>query len=139
MTTETTNAMREAREAAEGGPVSTLIERLAERIGARASVEAVFGRPIQQGDTTVVPVARVRWGVGGGEGQADQASSGRAAGSGSGAGGGVAADPIGYLVIRPDGAEFQPIGQPFANPVFLLAAGIAAALVIRSLGRLIRR
>lgn len=139
MTTETTDAMNEARRAAESGALSPLIERLAERIGARAGVEAVFGRPIEQGDTSVVPVARIRWGVGGGAGQADEAATGRGAGSGSGAGGGVVADPIGYLVIRPDDVTFEPITQPFANPVFLLAAGITSALVIRSFARLIRR
>jgi uncharacterized spore protein YtfJ len=29
-------------------------------------VEAVFGAPVQHGEVTVIPVARVRWGLGAG-------------------------------------------------------------------------
>jgi hypothetical protein len=56
-------AMGDAREAADPTPADRLIERLAELIGAKAGVRAVFGEPVQQGRVTVIPVARVRWGV----------------------------------------------------------------------------
>ena len=77
------------------------LERLAELVGAKANVNAVFGEPIRQGDLTVVPVARVRWGVGGGSGKSDAAPDGPS--SASGGGGGAVADPVGYLQIA--GAE----------------------------------
>ena len=32
-------------------------------------VEAVFGTPVQRGDVTVIPAARIRWGLGGGGGE----------------------------------------------------------------------
>jgi hypothetical protein len=129
--------MDEARQAAEGGPADRFMESLAERIGARASVTAVFGQPIERGDLTVVPVARVRWGFGGGTGSgADAAGS---SGEGLGGGGGVAADPIGFVEIGPDGAVFRPIVQPYPSPLFLLASGITAAIVLRALARLVRR
>ena len=57
MTTDTAAAMEIARETAEGGPVDRFLDRMAERIGGRASVKAVFGEPIERGDVTVVPVA----------------------------------------------------------------------------------
>ena len=60
----------------------SILERILEKLGGRAGVEAVFGEPIRSGDRTVVPVARVRWagGAGSGASEADGAS-----GSGGGA------------------------------------------------------
>jgi hypothetical protein len=130
-----TAATAEATAAAEGGPLDRALERLAERFGARASVQAVFGEPIQQGEVTVVPVARVRWGVGVGGGNGGTAGGG----SGSGGGGGAAAEPVGYLEIRSSGTVFQPIRPSNPSPVLILASGLAAALVVRALARIIRR
>jgi hypothetical protein len=50
----------------------------------------------------------------------------------------VAADPVGHLEIRPSGATFVPIVQPYPSPLFLLASGVAAALMLRALARLVR-
>lgn len=121
--------------AAATGPADTLLERLAERIGGRAKAEAVFGTPVQQGDVTVIPVARVRWGLGAGGGEDRRADS---AASGSGGGGGVAADPIGYIEISSSGAVFRPIGHAYANPGFILATALAAGFVLGALGKLRR-
>jgi uncharacterized spore protein YtfJ len=136
MTTETIDATGEARRA--GGPTSAdrLLERLAELIGAKAGVQAVFGEAVRQESLTIIPVARVRWGFGGGGGSADGPQTGPA--SGSGGGGGVAADPIGYLELGPQGAAFRPIREPYPSPVLLVASGLTAALVIRAFARLIR-
>jgi uncharacterized spore protein YtfJ len=129
-------ATDEARAAT--GPTSAdrLLERLAELIGGRAGVRAVFGEPIRNGDLTVIPVARIRWGFGGGGGRADGPATGTA--SGSGGGGGVAADPAGYLELGPDGAVFRPIREPYPSPLFLVASGITTAIVVRAVARLIR-
>ncbi len=67
MTTTMDEAMNDARDAA-AEPMDKVLERLGERIGAQANVKAVFGDPTERGDVTVVPVARVRWGYGGGSG-----------------------------------------------------------------------
>ncbi len=137
MTTELTNAMDEIREETGGAPADRLIERLASLVGARATVQAVFGDPIRHDNFTVVPVARVRWGFGGGGGNADGPATGPA--SGSGGGGGVAAEPIGYIELGPEGVTFTPIREPYPSPFFLLASGLTAAIVLRALRRLIRR
>src|SRR4051812_19916257 len=97
MTMTEAEARVEATEAAEGGRLSGALERLAERVGARASVHAVFGEPIEQGEIIVVPVARVRWGVGVGGGTGGE----RGTGAGSGGGGGAAAAPLGQLEMPP--------------------------------------
>ena len=123
-------------QAASRMPADLLLERLAEFIGAKASVRAVFGEPVRHDGLTVIPVARVRWGFGGGGGRSDAAPNGRSWGSGGG--GGVAADPIGFLEVRPAGAAFRPISQPYPSPAFMIAAGLTAAIVIRALSRLLR-
>jgi hypothetical protein len=122
MTTEQLDAMNMVRQAVASAPADRFLERLAELVSARAGVQAVFGEPIRQDNLTVIPVARVRWGFGGGGGRSDGPPSGPA--SGSGGGGGAAADPIGYLDIRPDGATFRPIRVPFPSPLFLIASGL---------------
>ena len=126
-----------ATQAARGQPADQLIERLAEMLGAKANVQAVFGEPIARGDVTVVPVARVRWGFGGGGGRSEAPETGPA--SGSGGGGGVSAEPVGYLEIGPSGAEFKPITSVMPSPGLLLAAGLTFSIVLRALGRLFRR
>lgn len=139
MATERSGAMDEARGAAAGGLTDAFLERLVDRIGGRAGVQAVFGEPVERDGLTVIPVARVRWGFGGGSGSAGDVVDGPGSGSGSGGGGGVAVDAIGYLEIGPGRATFQPIDQPRPSPLFLLTSGVAAAIVLRALARLIRR
>ena len=138
MTTEHAEATDEARAAAEGSATDRLIERLIERIGGHSGAQAAFGEPIERGGLTVVPVARLRWffGVGAGTGPA-MGSAGGPMGEGSGGGGGVLADPVGYLEIGPSGATYRPIVDPYPRPVFLLAAGVTTALVLRALARLL--
>lgn len=154
MVSELETEMAAARRAGNGGPIDGFVERIAERVGAKASVRAVFGDPIERDGITVIPVARVRWGFGGGAGNgpvavgpgidvqgAPDQDPGDAyqPGSGSGGGGGATADPIGYIEIGPDGATFRPITSALPSPGFLLAAGATAALVLRGLSRLVRR
>jgi uncharacterized spore protein YtfJ len=148
------DAYEQARLAGDASPIDGFVERMAERIGGKASVRAVFGDPIERDGITVIPVAKVRWGFGGGAGRGPIAvgpGTGAASdamgdsditehsGSGTGGGGGATADPIGYLEIGPEGAGFRPITPAMPSPGFLLAAGFAAMLVIRSLAKLIRR
>ena len=159
MTTESTtardydSALREATSAGGGSAIDGFVERMAERVGGKASVRAVFGDPIERDGITIVPVARVRWGFGGGAGRGPIAvgpgtgedPTGSTAfdegmsGAGTGGGGGVTADPVGYLEIGPDGAVFKAIGTPMPSPGFLLAAGAGAALVLRAIASLFRR
>jgi uncharacterized spore protein YtfJ len=109
-----------------------LIERLVEAAGGRAGAQAVFAPPVERGGITVIPVARVRWGAGGGRGWS------REQGEGSGGGAGVVADPVGYIEVTEHGAVFQPIERPLANPLILLAGAVGIAIVVRALARFLR-
>jgi uncharacterized spore protein YtfJ len=142
MTTDFTGPTADAAAKAEraaNGPQDAFLEKLADKVGAKASIKAVFGDPIVRNGTTVVPVAKVRWGFGGGTGTGPSSEATDApVGTGTGAGGGVTAEPIGYLEIGDEGAAFKPIAAAYPSPLFLLAAGFAGSLVIRAIARLIR-
>ncbi len=132
----------DAARAAGHGFADELSERLARWVGGRAGAQAVFGEPVRNGDTVVIPVARSRWAVGGGAGGgATGADPGSPAlsgsGYGSGGGGGVITDPVGYLEVRPEGAVFRPIGHR-VGPGAILAGGLTIALVLRALARIAR-
>jgi uncharacterized spore protein YtfJ len=91
------------------GPVE-ILRTLGERFQASANVKSVFGDPITVGDKTVVPVAKIRYGMGaGGGGISHESSSGPdvpSGKSGGGGGGGVIATPKGVLEISPAGTRF---------------------------------
>ena len=51
----------------------------------------------------------------------------------------MAADPIGYLEIGPEGATFRPIRDAYPSPMFVFASALAASIVLRALARLAGR
>jgi hypothetical protein len=117
----------QAQQAAENDLGSRLLERLASQVGGEAGAKAVFGDAVERDGITVIPVARVRWGIGAGGGQGPD-------GSGSGGGGGVAADPIGYIEVTSAAATFRPIPRSF-GPGTVVGGALALAIVLRALAR----
>lgn len=111
-------ARAQARDAAEGG---RLLEGLAKRVGATARASSVFGEPVERDGVTVVPVARARWGFGGGCGTHDGEG-------GSGGGGGGIVDPVGYIEIRGGSATFKPVRDPLKWAALIVGA-VGLALV----------
>lgn len=138
MTDDMSRVLREAQEAARGRG-DDIVERLAERVGARAASSAVFGNPVERDGVTVIPVAKVRWGFGGGSGRGiEEGSEKGEIGEGSGGGGGVMASPLGFIEIREGRAEFRRTSDPSSAVPVVIAAGIAAWFVLRGLNKLIR-
>jgi uncharacterized spore protein YtfJ len=121
------------------------------RLSDSARVERVYGDPVTVGDRTVVPVARVAYGFGGGFGSGTDAtdvgdvadavdetddSEVPESGEGGGIGGGARATPLGALEVTPDGTRFVRFsdsrGKRLAGLVFAVGVGYL-------LGRLLRR
>jgi uncharacterized spore protein YtfJ len=102
------------------------------------SVRRVFGDPIERNGLTVVPVAIVRGGAGGGSGES-QATPETAGGTGGGAGWGATARPAGVYVISGNDVRWQPAID--VNRVIMggQIVAIAALLVLRSVLRARRR
>ncbi|MFJ7290366.1 spore germination protein GerW family protein [Streptomyces collinus] len=113
----------------------TLLERLADRLGGRASVTAVYGEPVIADGVTVIPVAKVAFGFGGGAGREVGSTK---SGDGGGGGGGAEAKPLGYIEIRDGTATYKSIRDPWSDVVLPLAAlviGGAIPKILRSLRR----
>jgi uncharacterized spore protein YtfJ len=121
------------------GVATQLLERLADRLGGRASVTAVFGEPVVAEDVTIIPVASVAFGFGGGTGREVNADK---TGEGGGGGGGAHARPLGYIEIKEGAATYRPIRDlwtDLALPLAVLVAGATAPKIARALIRLRRR
>lgn len=78
------------------GPIEDMIRQI--------GIDKVFGSPVTQGDTTVIPVADLRTGFGFGSGQ-DRTSGDE----GGGGGGALRLTPQGYIHITPEGVRYRPI------------------------------
>jgi uncharacterized spore protein YtfJ len=122
---------------------TNLLDSLREMVdGATAS--RVFGTPITQDGSIVLPVAKVAGGAGGGTGTGGMTGDAGAGGegregSGSGGGVGLSATPLGVFVIRDGKASWQPAVD--LNRVILggQLVAVAALLVVGALIRSRRR
>jgi uncharacterized spore protein YtfJ len=129
----TAEAQQEAG-ASVAGPAAEVLERLAEKLGSKASVSAVFGEPVARAGITIIPVARVGFGFGAGAGRARKEAE---AAQGGGGGGGASAAPVGYIEIKDGNAVFKPIRDPLdvVIPLATIVAGLAAPRMVRRLTR----
>jgi uncharacterized spore protein YtfJ len=138
MADDLSRVLREAQAAASGRG-DDIVERLADKVGLHAGSRAVFGEPIERDGVTVVPVAKVRWGFGGGSGRGiEEGSETGEIGEGSGGGGGVMASPLGFIEISEGEARFQRTHDPASAVPIIVASGVAAWLCLRGLRKLIR-
>jgi hypothetical protein len=105
-------------------------EQLAGRIGAAARASAVFGDAVEGQGITVIPVARAKWGFGGGSG-------GRDGEQGAGGGGGSSVSPVGYIELGAGEARFRRIDNRARIAAAVAACGLSAAVAFR-VGRMRR-
>ncbi|MCC7364331.1 MAG: hypothetical protein IT303_08145 [Dehalococcoidia bacterium] len=116
-----------------------LVSALADRLGASATARAVFGEPVDRDGITVIPVAKVRYGFGGGGGRGGETSEGGSeGGEGSGGGGGATASPLGYIEVTGGEARFVRIKDPAALIPLVAVGAVAFWIVMRALRGLFR-
>jgi uncharacterized spore protein YtfJ len=129
MTVDYSNATRDAERSA-----TSLLDRIANRLGNNARAEVVFGDPVTQDGVTVIPVAKVRWGFGGGAGSgSDDGKDGEDYGEGGGGGGGLSASPAGFIEISNGRAEYRPIKDLVAMWPVLIAGAVSFWIALRAL------
>ena len=91
--------------------VQQLFDTITERIQRTATVKTVYGDPVSLDGRTIIPVARVRYGFGGGGGSQDgRGAAGEVDGpggqKGGGGGGGVEVSPVGYIEVTAEGSRY---------------------------------
>jgi uncharacterized spore protein YtfJ len=110
-----------------------ILTTLADRFSITGKVQNVFGEPIEAHGRTIIPVARVNYGLGAGGGGENKSGTDDAIG-GSGGGGGVKVTPIGVLEVTEAGARFVRFFDP-QMATGLIAGGIMIGLLLRRLFR----
>lgn len=130
-----------------GQPMAALelMQNTMDEFLATADVHAVYGEPIEHGDTLIIPTAEVLCGMGFGVGSGSGTDSGEdaeagrpASGSGSGGGGGgggrVLARPVAVVVAGPEGVRVEPvIDITKVALASLTAVGFMAGMLLRML------
>ena len=99
-----------------GSAVET-VENTMERFLAGANVKNVYGRPVQQGDTTIIPAAEVIVAGGFGAGirvgdmpRSREGEEKQKGGVSAGGGGGYTdARPVAVVIASPEGVRVEPI------------------------------
>jgi uncharacterized spore protein YtfJ len=106
-----------------GQPVTEEIDRVTALIGKYANSAAVFGEPVQQDGTLVIPAAHLVWGFGGGRSLEDS----RGSSAGSGAGGGAMVTPHGIIEIRRGRVRYHLARS--GTKAFFVGAAVGAILM----------
>ena len=114
--------------------IAKTLRSLGDRLRAGASVENVYGDPVEFGGRMVIPMARLRYGFGAGGSVGGGGKAGSARG-GSGGGAGLVIRPVGALEITETGTRFVP----FIDPARLGMALLIGFLVGLGIGRRSRR
>jgi len=95
--------------------VQHLLQAIAERLQRSSSIHTIYGAPIETQGKTLIPVAKVSYGFGGGAvgtnglDAADKRPSANAV-EGGGGGGGVRMVPLGIVEVTPQQTRFLPFG-----------------------------
>lgn len=95
------------------GRIQQFFQSLGERLHGSASVKTVYGEPIIVEEKTIIPVARIAYGFGGGvrSGKKGEGGKEQQDRNEEGGGGGLAASPVGVVEITQEDTRFILIGE----------------------------
>jgi len=124
-------------------PSSAPVQPIAELFERNLNIRHVYAEPVQHGDVTVIPVAKVAFGFGAGVGRrarprrrgqanaSDETSetNGRTNPDSMGGGGGARLTPFGALEVGPQGTRFIHFSQ-LPQMLGILALGIGTGLAV---------
>ncbi len=111
--------------------LDTLVNSIRETVAANANVNAVFGEPIAAQGKTIIPVARIGYGFGGGTGTKPGSEPLAQGQSGGGGGGGGKVIPIGVVEVTAQGTRYIP----FVSPGKLAVVAVAGLVFGMWIGR----
>ncbi len=79
--------------------------------------KTVIGEPLTIGESTLIPLLSVGFGVGGGAGLGKGDAKQAGEGAGSGVGGGAGIKPIAVIIVDKNGARIEPIKGGMASAI----------------------
>ncbi|GAC1564861.1 MAG: hypothetical protein NVS3B14_00820 [Ktedonobacteraceae bacterium] len=115
--------------------VTGSLEQVLGHLVSSASVDNVFGQPVERDGVTVIPCSEISVGLGMGTGSGPVDERGNSTGSGGGGGGGSQGRPIAVIVISKEGVRVEPVLDLTKVALASLTTG---AFMLLWLGRLIR-
>jgi len=81
-------------------------DSLTDRLHGSASVRSVYGEPVETQGKTIIPVAKVAYGFGGGYGETKGDDKEGRDKEGGGMGGGIAVKPVGIVEVTKEETRF---------------------------------
>jgi uncharacterized spore protein YtfJ len=117
-----------------------VIEETLDHFFQTADVQAVYGKPIQNGETLIIPAAEVLcamgFGIGAGNGPEMGENQSTPGGSGGGGGGRTFSRPAAVIIVGPQGVEIRPV----MDITKIALAGITAiGFMVSMIARMRRR
>ncbi len=114
----------------------TIVQETMSNLIDSADVTKVYGRPIKQGDVTVVPASEnltfLGFGVGAGGGESTGENGGVGTGGGGGGGGRTLSRPVAIIIVTPEGAYVEPVMDPTKVAMAAItAAGFMFGMMLR--------
>ena len=102
----------------------SFLDTLADELAGTVNVNAVFGTAVERDGVTVIPVARARWGMGGGLGPHAVREGELRAERGVGGGGAAIMKPVGFIELAGGRAKFRSIREPIWMASAAVVTGI---------------
>ena len=85
------------------------VEQVISQLVSNASVNTVFGQPVERDGATIIPCSEIMVGFGMGTGTGPIDERGNSMGGGGGGGGGSQGRPIAVVVMTKDGVRVEPV------------------------------
>ncbi len=97
--------------------LQNFMDTVMKNIKTMIDIDTIIGTPITSGDTIIVPISKVSFGMGvGGTGiENKKSSSSDTNGFGGGGGGGANVDPVAFLVITGDNVRIINLNQQLSS------------------------
>jgi Uncharacterized conserved protein len=117
--------------------IPEFLESLSEKLQQSASVKTIYGEPFEVGEKTIVPVASIAYGLGGGYGKKktfDKDGNREETPAGQSGGGGIRVAPLGIIEITGEQTRFIPFRMrktmAFLIPLAAFALGVLCGKVL---------
>ena len=113
--------------------VHQILEPLLERLHVDANIKTIYGEPIEVEGKSIIPVAKVMYGLGGGFGKAktiDREGRKEEKPAGESGGGGIRIVPIGVIEVSRDKTNFVSLDNKKVSLLIVVLIAFLAGLIL---------